>query len=244
MKSIDIDKLRVPDNSTAIPLLRFKEQLVNRLARVIDAADGTWPKSFNKDGGVVVDQDNVIIGGVHRYAAAKKRGLKRIPVTTHHFDSPAARLLFAIEHNAETGDPWSAKDESRLVILAEQFGIERVAIAEALRVPVKVIERKPVVSITRRSASDPLRRTYVPRPVRTKFKDIEEVSEEQAVLMESIVSPLSVKAHLADFLRIDGLDGLPPLDVDLYALVRETISRLQAWLDRDEHLLNDESDAA
>jgi len=237
-----IDKLILPgDPGIDFPVLRHDTAVVAKLTRAIDNAGGTWPDDFNIQQ-ILIDQDDLVLGGRHRITAARKRGVEgRVNCTVRTFTGIEDRLLAAIADNAVHGKGWTPKEEAELLILCESFGMQRVDVAKAFRVPLTAMERKPIASVIGRTG--PARRVYVPRPARQAFKHRDEITEQEAQVMESFVTPHPVGVHMAEILRIAELNALPSMTPDLYTLARETSAALDAWVDRDQHLLDGEEAA-
>lgn len=232
MPRTPIEQLLPPEGDL---LLRGENSvIVARLRRAIRANDGMYPESFGR---IPVDQDNRLLGGNHRTAAARAEGLTTVPTVVHHMENDEARFLFIVKDNAEHGVRWSTADEDRILVVAEKFGISRVQVAEALRIPVTVADRKPIVTVVRVGSKKPVKRMAVPRAAQKAMRGREEVSEQEAEVMASIISPLTPVVHCAELLRMARLDALPVLNLEQYELVRQTAEAIDSWLHREGDLL-------
>jgi len=229
---ISLSQLRLPTHETAIPRLRDEPFLVNEYAQAFRLYDG-----WGEFPPIVVDQEMLVLSGVHRTLAAIEAGLDEAEAEIRECGSDAERLLIAIEENARHGKGWSTKDRTRIVILAERMGIETTEIAHALRIRVEKVQRIPVTTVARRRNGQTEEvRVYAKQSVRASVRG-RLLTEREAQLMASISTPHPADTLLVDLLRIDELDALPVLSQDSAQTVVRSIEILSRWLERDRHAL-------
>lgn len=231
MPTVPTSTLTLPDETTAIPRLRFEAFLVSDYAAAMRfyGSWGDFPPA-------IVDQDGLVICGVHRVMAAIECGFDA-KVKTVPFDNPQDRLLYAASDNATHGRKWSTKDLTHVVLLAERFGIPSGTVAEAMRVKVEKVERVPVTSVIRKTTKGNVEeKTYVKRGVRHALRGrVLDENEEQT--MRELTTPNLADKILLDLLRLDRLDALPELNPDSYKAAIAVQAMLDRWIERDRHLL-------
>jgi ParB-like chromosome segregation protein Spo0J len=231
MTLIPIDQLRLPNDETAIPRLREEAYLISRYVAAMRLYDG-WGE-FPE---VTVDQENLVLDGVHRVEAALRTDIVQVPANVVECETDAERLLLAAELNATHGAPWSSKDITKVAILAERFGVEASDLASVMRVKVERIERVPITTVIRKTTNRE-EKVYAKKAVRGALRGRVLTETEEEVMLQ-LTTPNKADTLLLDLIRLDALDALPQLDHDSRRNVVRVQSLLQTWLERDEHLFD------
>jgi hypothetical protein len=231
MTLVAIDRLRIPNDETAIPLLREDTYLVSEYASAMRLYGG-WGDFPS----ILCDQEYLVIGGVTRVLAARVAEVAKVPCNIQAFEDAGARLLAAAADNAQHGKRWESRDVARIGILAERFGVETEALAQAMRVTTRRIERVPVVTVMRGRGKEAVEeKLYAKRAVRPRAGRL--MTEREAAVMDKLGSPHAADRLLEDLIRLDELGVLPPLNAESHRIV-VTAQRVMAnWLERDAHLL-------
>jgi hypothetical protein len=229
MELVPIDQLRLPNDDTEIPRLRYEPYLVSRYAAAMKLYEGwgDFPPA-------VTDQEWLALDGVHRIEAAYRAGVTMVPVEVEQCDDAATRLLVAARLNATHGAPWASKDITRVAILAERVGLPMSELAVALRVKVERVERVPITSVLR-TRTDREEKVYAKRAVRNVVRGRVLTEHEEEVMLQ-LTTPNKADVLLLDLIRLHALDALPPLDTDSRRNLLRAQRVLEEWLERDEHL--------
>src|SRR5262245_28631359 len=199
MPQVAVSSLVIPNEETVIPLLRHDQFLVSEYATAMrHVYGGTWGDFPS----IKIDQDNLVLCGVHRVLAAQEVGVRRAPAERVKCETPAERILIAAGDNATHGARWRHQDVANLALVAERFGVPKDMLATSLRVPVTKIERIPVTTVARRTEAGMVEeRVYVKRGVRSFVKD-RVLSEAEEASMRSIATPLPADRLLVQILRL------------------------------------------
>lgn len=236
---VPIDQLRLPNDETAIPLFRHDPYLIAEYAAAMRLYEG-----WGEFPPIVTDQEFLVLSGCTRVQAALASGLVAlVPTDVVECDDDSQRVLIASEGNATSGQRWARKDLTKIALTAERVGLPTDQLARALRVKVERIERLPITTVRRYGAATAAtdrteweERVYAKRAVRQAVRDRVLSAEEEAV-MRSITTPNTADLILRDLLRLDRLNALPVLTRDSYRDARAVLGVVDAWLERDRHLI-------
>lgn len=233
MPTVAIDRVRIPNDETLLPLLREEVFLRNeyRQAFIAYGGWGDFPP-------VTVDQDYLILDGVTRILAAQEAGVSEVEVLVVNCSTVEERLRIAARGNATHGKRWESRDIVKLANLADRFGIPRDELASDLRIPVTKIERIPVATAIRTTVSGEKERelVYLKRPVRQALSG-RELTPRQEWLMEELSTASMADVVLADFVRLANLEALPTMNEKSRETAEAAKVAIDEWIARDQHLL-------
>jgi hypothetical protein len=109
VKLVPIDKLKENPNNRN----KHTEEQIDRLAKLIEY------QGF-RDPIIVSNRSGFIVAGHGRYAAARKLGLKKLPVLHQSFESDEQETAFGISHNAIA--EWAELDFSGINVDIQDMG--------------------------------------------------------------------------------------------------------------------------
>jgi hypothetical protein len=232
MASVRIADLTIPNDETLIPSLRNERYLVSEYAQAMRLY-GSWGE-FPEG---IIDQDGLVLDGVHRVLAAQEAGITQGKMRRVHCDTAAERLRIAAASNAKQGQRWSNKQIANLALVAERVGLPVEDLASDLGVPPEKIMRIPMVGVVRITQEGPAeRKVYAKKAARPGLRE-RVLSEEEAEIMRQITTPNPADKILLDLIRLHQLDALPELNPDSYRNVLAVQQILTEWEARDQHIL-------
>lgn len=90
----------------------------------------------------------IVVDGVHRYLATKKLGIDLIQGTLKKYKSMANLLIDAVAANNHHGIRYTPQDKAHIADLLQKHGLEPQRISELVRIPVEKLEKFTARNIT------------------------------------------------------------------------------------------------
>lgn len=116
---------------------KHTEEQISRLVRLIEY------QGF-RDPIIVQKGTNIVAAGHGRLEAAKKLGMKEVPVTYQEFKNEAQFYSFVVSHNAIAKDSWASLDLSKVNTEMLEFGpdfdIDMLGIKDFVIEPIEKFE--------------------------------------------------------------------------------------------------------